>query len=43
MRSVVNCTVCESAIALELLVVTICKIVINPITNPDPVCIHSYT
>jgi hypothetical protein len=35
-RAVVNCRVCELAIALWLLVVMICKLSINPITNPNP-------
>jgi hypothetical protein len=34
---------CELAIALWLLVATICKLSINPITNPNPVYSHSYT
>jgi hypothetical protein len=38
MRAVVNCRVCELAIALQLLVVTIHKRSINPIANPNPVC-----
>jgi hypothetical protein len=42
-RAVVNCRVCESAIALQLLVVTIYKWSTNPITNPNPVYSHSYT
>jgi hypothetical protein len=42
-RAVVNCIVCELAIALQLLVVTICKCSINAITNPNPGCSHSYT
>jgi hypothetical protein len=42
-HAVVNCRVCELAIALELLVVRICKTEINPITNPNPVTNHSYT
>jgi hypothetical protein len=33
---------CELAIALELLVVTICKCSINPIINPNPIYSHSY-
>jgi hypothetical protein len=35
------CRVCELAIALESLVVRICKCSINQITNPDPVCSHT--
>jgi hypothetical protein len=35
--AVVNCRVCELAIALQLLVVTIYKWSINPITNSKPV------
>jgi hypothetical protein len=42
-RAVVNCRVCELAKALYLLVVTICKCSINPITNPNPVFSHPYT
>jgi hypothetical protein len=37
----VNCGVCESVIVLWLLVVMICKCLINPITNPNPVYSHS--
>jgi hypothetical protein len=40
-RAVVNCRVCELAIALKLLVVTICKCSVNPITNPNAVCSQS--
>jgi hypothetical protein len=40
-RAVMNCKVCELAIASELLVVTICKSPIDPITNPSPVYSHS--
>jgi hypothetical protein len=36
-RAVVNCRVCELAIVLELLVFTICKCSINPITNPNSI------
>jgi hypothetical protein len=32
-RAVVNCRVCEPAVTLLLLAVTICKCSINPITN----------
>jgi hypothetical protein len=35
-RTVVNCNVCESAIALLLIVVTSFRSPINPITNPNP-------
>jgi hypothetical protein len=42
-RAVVNCSVCELAIALYLLVVSICKCSINPITNPNPARSHSHT
>jgi hypothetical protein len=38
----VNCWVDELAIALKLLVVTICKCPIKPITNPKPVYSHLY-
>jgi hypothetical protein len=41
-RAVVNCRVCELAITLQLCVVMICMCSINPITNPNPVCSHSY-
>jgi hypothetical protein len=36
----VNCRVCVLAIALQLLVVTICKCIINPSTNPNSVYSH---
>jgi hypothetical protein len=41
--AVVNCRMCELAIALQLLVVTGCvyKCSINPVTNPDSVYCHS--
>jgi hypothetical protein len=42
-HAVVNCKMCELAIALQLLVVTICKCSINTITNPNPVYSHSIT
>jgi hypothetical protein len=42
-RAVVNCRVCELTIVLQLLVVTICKWSINPVTNPNPVYSHSTT
>jgi hypothetical protein len=35
-RIVINCTVCELTIALQLLVITIRKCSVNPITNPNP-------
>jgi hypothetical protein len=38
----VNCGVCEIVIALELIKVTSSKRSINLITNPNPVCSHSY-
>jgi hypothetical protein len=41
--AVVNCKLCELAIALPLLVVAFCKCSINPITNPDPSFSYSYT
>jgi hypothetical protein len=41
MQAVVNCSACELVTALELLVVTIFKSPVNPITNPNPVCSHS--
>jgi hypothetical protein len=34
--ALVNCRLCELAIASYLLVVPICKYSINPFTNPDP-------
>jgi hypothetical protein len=40
-RAIVNCSVCELATTLYVLVVTICKRTINPITNPNPVYSHS--
>jgi hypothetical protein len=40
-RAVVNCRVCELAIAPKLLVVAICKCSMNPVTNPQPVYSHS--
>jgi hypothetical protein len=40
MCAVVNCWMCELAIALKLLVITICRSPINPITNPNPVHSH---
>jgi hypothetical protein len=42
-KPVVNCRMCELAIALWLLVVTIWKCSINSITNPNPVYIHCNT
>jgi hypothetical protein len=42
-RAVVNCVVCEIAIALYLLVVATGKWLINPITNPNPNFNHLYT
>jgi hypothetical protein len=39
----VNCRACELAIALQLLVVAICKRSTNAITNPNLVYSHSYT
>jgi hypothetical protein len=41
--NVENCRVCELAIVLQLIVVTICKLLINPIINQNPVYSHSYT
>jgi hypothetical protein len=41
-RAVVNCRVCELALALQLLVVMIGKCSVSPITNPNPVYSHSY-
>jgi hypothetical protein len=41
-RAVVNCRVCELAIALWLLVVTTCKCSINPIASQNPIDNHSY-
>jgi hypothetical protein len=42
-RAVVNCRVCELGIALYLLVVMFSKSTTNVITDPNPVCSHSYT
>jgi hypothetical protein len=39
-RALVNCRVCELAIMLLLVVLTICKCSINPITNPNSACSH---
>jgi hypothetical protein len=39
-HAVVDCRVCELAVALELIVVTLCKSLINPITNPNPIFSH---
>jgi hypothetical protein len=41
--AVVNSSVCELPEALYLLVVTICKCLINLITNPNPVYSHLKT
>jgi hypothetical protein len=35
-RAVVNYGMCELAVALDLIVVTVCKSPINPITNRTP-------
>jgi hypothetical protein len=40
--AVVNCSVCELVTVLHLLVVTICKWSVNPITNPNPIYSNSY-
>jgi hypothetical protein len=37
----VNCRACELATALQILVVTICKRSVTPITDPNPVYSHS--
>jgi hypothetical protein len=42
-NAVVNCRVCELAISLQLLIVTICDSSINLVTNTNSVCIYSYT
>jgi hypothetical protein len=42
-HAVVNCRVCELAIALQLFIVMICRCSTNAITNPNPVYSHSYT
>jgi hypothetical protein len=42
-RAVMNCRVCELTLALQLFLITFCKRLINPITNPNPVYGHSYT
>jgi hypothetical protein len=39
-HAVVNCIVCELAIALELLVVTFCKNSMNPTDDTNPVYSH---
>jgi hypothetical protein len=39
--AVVNCSVCESATALQLFVVMSSKSPINPITNQNPVYSHA--
>jgi hypothetical protein len=38
--AIVNCRVCELAIPLQLIVVTISKSPINLITNPNPMSSH---
>jgi hypothetical protein len=38
---VVDCRVCEIAIALEFITITICKKLINPVSNANPVHSHS--
>jgi hypothetical protein len=42
-RAVVNCSVCELAIAMQLLVVTSCvyKCAIKLISNPNPIYSHT--
>jgi hypothetical protein len=40
---VVNYSMCEIAIVLELIVITICKKSLNAIINPNLVHWHSYT
>jgi hypothetical protein len=42
-RAVVDCRVCELVTALQLLVVTICKCSVNPITIPNPIYSHTNT
>jgi hypothetical protein len=42
-RALVNCKVRELARTLQLLLVTICKWPINPITNPNPVYMQNLT
>jgi hypothetical protein len=40
-RAIVNCKMCESALALQLLlIIPSCKCVIKPITNPNPAYSH---
>jgi hypothetical protein len=39
---VVNFRMCKLAIALQLLVVKICKLSINSIINPNPIYSHPY-
>jgi hypothetical protein len=41
-RAVVICKMWKLAIVLQLLIVTICKLSINPISNPNPIYGHSY-
>jgi hypothetical protein len=38
-----RCRVCELAVVLQLLVVTICECSLNRITDPNPVGSYSYT
>jgi hypothetical protein len=40
-RAVVNCRLCELKIALQLLVVTFCNCIIQPIIDPNPVYNYS--
>jgi hypothetical protein len=35
------CRMCEIAAALELIVITSFKRLVNPVTNPNPVCSNS--
>jgi hypothetical protein len=39
--AVMNYRLCKLVIALKLLVVTICKWSLNPVTSPNPVYRHS--
>jgi hypothetical protein len=43
--AVVNCRMCESLVALELLVVTSCvyKYSVDPVANPHSINIHTLT
>jgi hypothetical protein len=40
--AVVICKVWKLVIVLQLYVVTVCRWSVNTVTNPDPICSHSY-